>query len=120
MNASSPTISTQTPGSDPSVGSETDARGPETDAQHPSTPVVQRALHTSRLVLRPASTKDVHATWAYRQADDVNEWLSGRPDDEDSYRELFTHPTHLDPDLASRPANRSIQAAPSAGMVPLG
>lgn len=58
-------------------------------------PVLGRVLHTERLTLRPATSDDVAATWAYRRLDIVNEWLAGPAADLDAYRELFTRPDRL-------------------------
>jgi RimJ/RimL family protein N-acetyltransferase len=57
--------------------------------------VLDRALYTDRLSLRPARVDDADATWTFRQLDEVNEWLTGRPDDIDGYRDLFAHPDRL-------------------------
>lgn len=59
-------------------------------APAPSTP-----LHTDRLILRPATADDVDATWVYRRLDAVNQWLTGRPDTLDEYRDLFSEPERL-------------------------
>jgi RimJ/RimL family protein N-acetyltransferase len=66
------------------------------DAAAPAQPsVLERALHTERLTLRPATAGDAEATWSYRRLESVNEWLSGGPDDLDGYRALFAEPARL-------------------------
>jgi RimJ/RimL family protein N-acetyltransferase len=57
--------------------------------------VLDRALRTERLTLRPGTVADVDATWAFRRLDEVNEWLTGSPGDLDGYRDLFTDPARL-------------------------
>lgn len=59
------------------------------------TPVLERPLYTERLTLRPATADDAADTWEYRRLDTVNEWLTGSPDDLDSYRTLFAQPDRL-------------------------
>jgi RimJ/RimL family protein N-acetyltransferase len=54
-----------------------------------------RPLRTERLTIRPAAPADGGATWAYRQLDEVNEWLTGTPADEAAYRTLFAEPARL-------------------------
>src|SRR5919109_4745128 len=44
-------------------------------------PVIERPLHTERLILRAATADDAAATWKYRRLESVNEWLTGGPDD---------------------------------------
>jgi RimJ/RimL family protein N-acetyltransferase len=58
-------------------------------------PVLRRVLHTPRLTLRPATAEDTEPTWAYRQLETVNEWLSGAPASREAYREQFTEPARL-------------------------
>jgi RimJ/RimL family protein N-acetyltransferase len=58
-------------------------------------PMLERALHTKRLTLRPASAEDAEETWKYRRLESVNEWLIGCPADLDGYRKLFTEPARL-------------------------
>lgn len=60
-----------------------------------TTRVLDRALTTDRLRLRPATAEDTDATWGFRQLDSVNEWLGGCPPDLDGYRTLFTGPERL-------------------------
>jgi len=57
--------------------------------------VLDRALHTERLTLRPAVLSDAEATWTFRQLSVVNEWLTGCPADIASYRELWGDPERL-------------------------
>jgi RimJ/RimL family protein N-acetyltransferase len=57
--------------------------------------VLHRRLHTERLTLRPAAVEDADPTWKFRQLAEVNEWLTGCPDDIDGYRDLFTDPARL-------------------------
>ena len=56
---------------------------------------LERPLRTERLTLRPGTARDADPTWSYRRLDSVNEWLTGRPDDLDGYRERFTEPARL-------------------------
>ena len=56
-------------------------------------PVLDRALHSERLTLRPAVLSDAEATWTFRQLSVVNEWLTGCPADNASYRELCGDPS---------------------------
>jgi len=65
------------------------------DPHRARTPGLVRSLSTERLLLRPATEDDVEATWAFRRLDEVNEWLTGRADHLDAYRELFTAPERL-------------------------
>jgi RimJ/RimL family protein N-acetyltransferase len=58
-------------------------------------PVLDHALRTERLTLRPATVEDADATWTYRRLDSVNEWLTGRPPGIEAYRELFADPARL-------------------------
>ena len=58
-------------------------------------PVLDRALHSERLTLRPAVLSDAEATWTFRQLSVVNEWLTGCPADIASYRELWGDPERL-------------------------
>ena len=57
--------------------------------------LLDRPLHTARLVLRPATAADADPTWRYRRLPSVNEWLYGSPDDPDAYREMFSDPARL-------------------------
>jgi RimJ/RimL family protein N-acetyltransferase len=57
--------------------------------------LLERALHTERLTLRPATADDAEPTWKFRRLESVNEWLTGCPADLDGYRELFSEPARL-------------------------
>jgi RimJ/RimL family protein N-acetyltransferase len=72
----------------------TELRGLEPAAPMPSS-ALENPLYTERLTLRPATTDDADATWAYRRLDSVNEWLTGSPADLDAYREMFSEPGRL-------------------------
>jgi RimJ/RimL family protein N-acetyltransferase len=61
----------------------------------PAPPLLERALPTERLTLRPATAGDAEATWRYRRLESVNEWLSGCPAELDGYREMFTAPARI-------------------------
>jgi RimJ/RimL family protein N-acetyltransferase len=63
--------------------------------QTPDTPVLDRALRTERLTVRPATVDDADATWVFRQLDQVNLWLTGCPGDIDGYRHLFADPARV-------------------------
>lgn len=54
-----------------------------------------RSIRTERLTIRPATTADVEATWAFRGLPAVGEWLTGTPSTLDEYRELFQDPSRL-------------------------
>lgn len=54
-----------------------------------------RPLRTGRLTLRPAVPDDADATWAFRRLDSVNEWLTGRPETFEAYRDQFCEPDRL-------------------------
>ncbi len=58
-------------------------------------PLLDRALHTTRLTLRPADPDDAEATWGFRQLESVNEWLTGAPADFEAYRAMFVEPARL-------------------------
>jgi RimJ/RimL family protein N-acetyltransferase len=58
-------------------------------------PVLDRALRTGRLTLRPATEQDAEATWRFRRLEPVGEWLTGTPADLDAYRTLFNDPARL-------------------------
>ncbi|MGB0100382.1 MAG: GNAT family protein [Nocardioides sp.] len=64
------------------------------EAATPS-PVLDSIVRTERLTLRPATASDTDATWAFRQQESVNEWLTGCPPDLDGYRDLFNDPERL-------------------------
>jgi RimJ/RimL family protein N-acetyltransferase len=71
----------------------------ELRATQPPPPVqpsaLERPLHTRRLTLRPATTDDAAATWAYRRLESVDEWLTGFPAELDAYRDVFCDPGRL-------------------------
>jgi RimJ/RimL family protein N-acetyltransferase len=71
----------------------------ELRATQPPAPVqpsaLEHPLHTRRLTLRPATTEDAAATWAYRRLESVNQWLTGSPADLDAYRDVFSDPRRL-------------------------
>ena len=52
-------------------------------------PALAHPLKTDRLELRAASPADTETTWAFRQQDVVNEWLTGCPATLGEYRQLF-------------------------------
>jgi len=56
---------------------------------------LDRTLHTDRLSLRRATENDAKPTWAYRQLDTVNEWLTGAPDRYAEYRNTFVEASRL-------------------------
>lgn len=58
-------------------------------------PMPQRILHTDRLSLRAATDDDAEPTWAYRQLESVNQWLTGCPASQANYRKQFTEPNRL-------------------------
>ena len=64
-------------------------------ADAPVPPALERALHTERLTLRPATAGDADPTWRFRRLESVNEWLSGRHEDLAAYRKLFSEPARL-------------------------
>jgi RimJ/RimL family protein N-acetyltransferase len=57
--------------------------------------VLDRRLHTQRLILRPASREDADRTWAYRHLETVNEWLTGAAESLEVYRGEFCEPARL-------------------------
>ncbi|MFE9653210.1 GNAT family N-acetyltransferase [Micromonospora sp. NPDC006431] len=57
--------------------------------------VLERPLQTERLTLRPATAADADPTWAFRQLESINEWLTGCPANLEGYRELFSKPARL-------------------------
>ena len=61
----------------------------------PAPPPLGRPLRTRRLTLRSATPEDAEPTWAYRQRDDVNEWLTGAPDTYDCYLTQFADPDRM-------------------------
>ncbi len=69
-------------------------RGPDPATLIPP-PALENPLCTGRLTLRPATTDDADATWAYRRLESINEWLTGSPADLDDYRRVFAEPGRL-------------------------
>jgi RimJ/RimL family protein N-acetyltransferase len=57
--------------------------------------VLDRALYTQRLTLRPATVDDAEATWKFRKLGEVAEWLTGHPQDIADHRDVFTQPARL-------------------------
>lgn len=57
--------------------------------------VLDRALYTRRLTLRPATVDDAEATWKFRKLGEVAEWLTGHPQDIADHRDVFTQPARL-------------------------
>ncbi|HWT22933.1 MAG TPA: GNAT family N-acetyltransferase [Solirubrobacteraceae bacterium] len=57
--------------------------------------VLERPLHTERLILRPATGEDADPTWRLRRLEPVEEWLTGCPADLDGYRARFSEPGRL-------------------------
>jgi RimJ/RimL family protein N-acetyltransferase len=68
-------------------------------------PPLDRTLHTDRLTIRPATENDRKATWAYRQLDSVNEWLTGVPAGFEEYRNMFLEPSRLATTVIVEPAD---------------
>lgn len=54
-------------------------------------------VRTERLTLRPATTDDLDATWAFRRLPEVCEWVTHSPVDRAAYAQQF-----LDPDRLSK------------------
>ncbi|WP_395690302.1 GNAT family N-acetyltransferase [Nocardioides sp.] len=52
-------------------------------------------LRTARLTIRPATSDDVDATWAFRRLPEVAEWVTRRFDERDEYAEVFLDPDRL-------------------------
>ena len=52
-------------------------------------------VRTARLSLRPATTDDVEATWAFRRLDAVSEWLTRAPATIEAHRAQFEDPGSL-------------------------
>ena len=50
---------------------------------------------TARLTLRPATTADAEATWAFRRLDSVSHWLTRAPRSFSEYRTQFDDPASL-------------------------
>uniref|UniRef100_UPI00322215F1 GNAT family N-acetyltransferase n=1 Tax=Intrasporangium sp. TaxID=1925024 RepID=UPI00322215F1 len=58
-------------------------------------PVLAHPLRTRRLTLRPPTSRDDDATWAFRRLREVNEWQAGCSADIAAYRALFADPVRL-------------------------
>lgn len=52
-------------------------------------------VRTGRLTLRPATTDDADATWAFRRLESVNRWIAGEPAALEDYRVHFVNPDRL-------------------------
>jgi len=52
-------------------------------------------VRTERLTLRPGTTDDVDATWAFRRLPEVSEWLTHTSPDREAYAALFCDPDRL-------------------------
>jgi RimJ/RimL family protein N-acetyltransferase len=52
-------------------------------------------VHTERLVLRPATSADIEATWRFRRLDSVSRWITRAPQTLEEYRSQFEDPTSL-------------------------
>ena len=50
---------------------------------------------TARLSIRRATPTDVDATWAFRQLEEVNRWLTRAPASVEEYRDAFVDPDRL-------------------------
>ncbi|WP_341251803.1 GNAT family N-acetyltransferase [Euzebya pacifica] len=50
---------------------------------------------TARLSIRRATPTDVDATWAFRQLEEVNRWLTRAPSSVEEYRDAFVDPDRL-------------------------
>jgi len=57
--------------------------------------VVDWPVRTERLLLRPAGSADVEATWRYRRLPEVNGWLTAAPTTIDRFRAYFDQPDRL-------------------------
>ena len=52
-------------------------------------------VRTDRLVLRPATTDDLEATWQIRRREEVNRWLTRAPATLEEHRTFFEEPASL-------------------------
>ena len=52
-------------------------------------------VHTTRLVLRPATAEDAEATWELRRLPEVSRWLTREAGSLEDYRDQFQSPTRL-------------------------
>ena len=58
-------------------------------------PVLAQPLRTPRLILRPATADDAHATFEYRRLEPVSRWLLEIPTDLQTYAAAFADPERL-------------------------
>jgi RimJ/RimL family protein N-acetyltransferase len=61
----------------------------------PDLTAVDWPVRTERLLLRPARSADVEATWQYRQLPEVNRWLTAAPTTLEDFRAYFDQPDRL-------------------------
>jgi RimJ/RimL family protein N-acetyltransferase len=61
----------------------------------PELAAVDWPVRTERLLLRPARSADVEATWQYRQLPEVNRWLTAAPTTIEDFRAYFDQPDRL-------------------------
>lgn len=52
-------------------------------------------VRTERLSLRPATSTDLDAVWAYRRLDEVNRWLTAAPTSIEEFRTYYDQPERL-------------------------
>jgi RimJ/RimL family protein N-acetyltransferase len=52
-------------------------------------------VHTTRLALRPVTTADLEATWAFRRLPEVSRWLTRGPATIEEFRASFEDPVSL-------------------------
>jgi RimJ/RimL family protein N-acetyltransferase len=52
-------------------------------------------VHTDRLILRPATTDDLEATWQIRRREEVSRWLTRAPATLTEHRAFFEDPASL-------------------------
>ncbi|MCL8027525.1 GNAT family N-acetyltransferase [Nocardioides bruguierae] len=65
-------------------------------------------LLTDRLLLRPATTADTAATWAFRRLPEVTEWIGWAADEASDYAERFARPERLAQVLVVRRADERV------------
>jgi RimJ/RimL family protein N-acetyltransferase len=61
----------------------------------PALAAIDWPVRTERLLLRPARSADVEATWQYRQLPEVNRWLTAAPTTVEDFRAYFDQPDRL-------------------------